>query len=185
MSSFLNGQILIAMPQMDDPRFQGGVILVCSHDADHAVGIVVNKLFNTLKLADLADQIDIGTPRFHGRAPIYNGGPVEPTRGMVIHSSDHHLPDTKPINGDMAMTTNVKILNEIANNVGPSDFIIALGHASWTAGQLEKELLDNVWLTMEYEQGLIFDAPPESIWNACFNRLGISVGNISAVAGHA
>ncbi|MCE2516288.1 MAG: YqgE/AlgH family protein [Alphaproteobacteria bacterium] len=185
MPGFLNGQLLIAMPQMDDKRFQNTVLLICSHDSTQAMGVVLNQRHNDLELSELAQQVGIGEPRFNANEPIHIGGPVEPSRGIVVHSSEHVLPDTTPINHDMAMTANIKVLSEIINGVGPNDFIIALGHASWTAGQLEKELRDNIWLTMPYESDLIFDHSPEEIWGACFTRLGISAGHLSTTAGHA
>ena len=185
MTSFLNGQLLIAMPQMDDERFQHSVVLVCSHDEKQAMGVVVNKRHQKLRLADVAEQIGIGTPRFYADHPIYNGGPMETSRGIVVHSAEHILPDTTMINNEMAMTSNIKVLSEIANGVGPDEFIITLGHASWTAGQLEQELMDNVWLTMPYEPDLIFDQDADAIWGACFTHLGISMVHMSGTAGHA
>lgn len=185
MPAYLNGQLLIAMPQMDDKRFQNTVLLVCSHDADQAMGVVLNVQHDELELGDLAEQVGIGTPRFNANEPIYKGGPVESSRGIVVHSSDHILPDTKPINEDMAMTSNIKILTEITNGIGPNHFLVALGHASWTAGQLDQELRDNIWLTMPYDAELIFDHSPDQIWAACYSHLGISLGHISTTAGHA
>jgi putative transcriptional regulator len=185
MPSFLNGQLLIAMPQMDDKRFQNTVILVCKHDANQAMGVVLNRHHDNLVLTNLAEQVGIGKPRFNADVPIYIGGPVSSSRGIVIHSSDHVLPDSTTINHDMAMTSNIKVLSEIINGVGPSKFLVALGHASWSAGQLDQELRDNIWLTMPYETDLIFDHSPTEIWNACFTRLGISAGHLSGTAGHA
>lgn len=185
MTAYLDGQLLVAMPQMDDKRFKQTVLLVCSHDADAAMGVVLNQQREDLYLKDLAEQVGIGTPRFNANIPIYRGGPVEQSRGIVIHSNEHMLPDSLPISHHMAMTSNIKILSEIAGGVGPNDYIIALGHASWTAGQLEQELHDNVWLTLPYEADLIFDNDSGDIWTSCFNRLGITAAHLSATAGHA
>ena len=185
MTAYLDGQLLVAMPQMDDKRFKETVILVCSHDGTSAMGVILNQKRKDLYLKDLAEQVGIGTPRFNTDIPIYNGGPVEQSRGIVIHSSEHMLPDSMDINRNMAMTSNIKILSEIAGGVGPEDFIIALGHASWTEGQLEQELHDNVWLTLPYEPELIFDNHADDIWASCFNHLGIATAHLSATAGHA
>jgi putative transcriptional regulator len=185
MSAFLTGQLLVAMPQMDDKRFRHTVLLICSHDENAAMGVIVNQPREDLHLSDLAEQLGIGTPRFNALDPIYNGGPMEQSRGIVIHSSEHMLPDSLTITPDMGMTSNIKILSEIANGYGPSDYLIALGHASWTGGQLERELHDNVWLTMPYEADLVFDQQVNEIWSSCFSRLGIATAHLSPVAGNA
>ena len=109
MTAYLDGQLLVAMPQMDDKRFKQTVLLVCSHDADAAMGVVLNQQREDLYLKDLAEQVGIGTPRFNANIPIYRGGPVEQSRGIVIHSNEHMLPDSLPISHHMAMTSNIKI----------------------------------------------------------------------------
>jgi putative transcriptional regulator len=185
MSGYLTGQLLIAMPQMDDTRFRHTVLLVCQHDDKSAMGVILNLRRDNVQLGDLSEQLGIGVPRFNSDEPIYNGGPVEQTRGVVVHSSDHMLPDSVSITNDMAMTSNIKILSEIANGIGPNQFIIALGHASWSAGQLDRELRDNIWLTMPYDADLIFANRSDDIWGACFSSLGISRGHLSTNAGHA
>ena len=185
MSGYLTGQLLVAMPGMDDRRFEHTVILVCQHDNSSAMGVILNQERDGLHLDDLSKQIGIGVPRFHEGEPIYYGGPVEQSRGIVIHSSDHILPDSVIISSDMAMTSNIKILSEISNGVGPNQFIIALGHASWSAGQLDRELRDNIWLTMPYDGDLIFANSSSDIWSACFSSLGISRGHLSMTVGHA
>ncbi|MGC6484520.1 MAG: YqgE/AlgH family protein [Candidatus Puniceispirillales bacterium] len=185
MAHFLTGQFLIAMPQMDDPRFSNTVIFICSHDEDAAMGVVINQAMEDLYLDSLAEQIGIGTPRFWGDTPVFNGGPMEQSRGLVIHSSDHMLPDSITINDRMAMTSNIKIINEIANGYGPQDFIVALGHASWTSGQLEREIRNNVWLTLPFQQDLIFNDRIDQTWMNCFSRLGISTSQMSPYYGHA
>ena len=185
MANYLAGQMLIAMPQMDDKRFRNSVILICSHDSDAAMGLIINQPMDGLYLDELAEQIGIGTPRFCGDVPIFNGGPVEQSRGMVLHSSEHVLPDTITINDRMAMTSNIKIIAEIGNGHGPTDFIVALGHASWSAGQLEDELRSNVWLTMPFQEDLIFGEPMGGIWSSCYSRMGISTAHISPFSGNA
>ena len=185
MAHYLTGQFLIAMPQMDDSRFRNAVIFMCSHDDDAAMGVVINQAMDGLYLDSLAEQIGIGTPRFWGETPVFNGGPVEPSRGLVIHSSEHVLPDSITISDRMAMTSNIKIINEIANGHGPQDFLVTLGHASWTAGQLEQEIRNNVWLTMPFQRDLLFSDKIDTIWPSCYSRLGISAAHISPFYGHA
>ena len=185
MAHYLTGQFLIAMPQMDDPRFRNTVIFMCNHDDDSAMGVVINQAMDGLYLDSLAEQVGIGTPRFWGDTPVYNGGPVEQSRGLVIHSSDHVLPDSININDHMAMTSNIKIISEIANGYGPQEFLVTLGHASWTAGQLEHEIKNNVWLTLPFQHDLIFNDNIDTIWAGCYTRLGIPTAQISTTYGHA
>lgn len=185
MANYLTGQLLIAMPQMDDKRFRNSVILICSHDSDAAMGVIVNQPVENLSLEGLAEQIGIGTPLFAGDTPVYNGGPMEQSRGMVVHSSEHMLPDSISITHSMAMTSNIKIITEIANGYGPREYIVTLGHASWSAGQLEREIRSNVWLTMPFQKDLVFSQSIDTVWASCFSRLGISAAHISCTAGHA
>ena len=185
MTNFLAGQMLIAMPQMDDARFRNTVLLICQHDQSSAMGLVINRPMDNLHLNQMAEQIGVGTPRFFGDTPIYNGGPVEQSRGMVLHSSEHVLPGSITINERIAMTSNIKIISEISNGCGPAEFIITLGHASWSAGQLERELRGNIWLTMPFEKDIIFGEEMESTWNSCFNRLGASAASVSPYCGNA
>ena len=185
MPCYLTGQLLIAMPQMNDQRFRNTVILICEHDENHAMGVVVNKPKQNLTLDDIAEQAGISPPKFYGNDLVYEGGPVTPTKGIVIHSTDHHLSGTKNINDTVAFTKNVKMLTEITNGNGPQNFIVTLGHAGWSKAQLESEIHDNVWLTMPCEDRLIFDQPHDQIWESCFTHLGIKASALSAVAGHA
>ena len=185
MSDYLNGQLLVAMPQMDDKSFKQSVVMLCSHDDDSAMGVVINHPMEGLKLKGLAKQIGITTPRTLGETPVFVGGPVEPSRGMVLHTTEHMLPDSINVNDRIAMTSNVKIINEIVNGHGPNDFIITLGHAEWAAGQLEDEIKSNVWLTMPFEEDLIFDKKNDSVWATCYARMGISAAHISPVIGNA
>ena len=185
MSNYLAGQMLVAMPQMDDKRFRNTVLVICKHDSESAMGLVVNRQMDNLQLDQMAEQIGVGTPRFFGDTPIHYGGPVEQSRGMVLHTSDHVLPGSITINDRVAMTSNVKIISEISNGCGPTDFIITLGHASWSPGQLERELRGNIWLTMPFEKDIIFNPEKESTWSSCFNRLGFTSASISPYSGNA
>ena len=185
MSNYLSGQILIAAPQMDDPRFHNTVLLICRHDASSAMGFILNKQAEGLSLNDLAEQVGLGTPRFCGDTPVHYGGPVETSRGMVLHSPDHVLPESEMVGDVAAITTNVRIISEIANGCGPNDFIIALGHAGWSAGQLEQELKGSCWITMPYVEDLVFGCLSDNLWSDCYNRLGIATEHISSSVGHA
>ncbi len=185
MKHALTGQLLIASPQMDDPRFANSVILICEHDADSAMGLIINQKTDDLDLDELATQLDIGTPKCNGDVPIHYGGPVEKSRGTVLHSTDHMIPETVTIGHVAAMTANIRIISEIAGGQGPSEFIIALGHAGWSAGQLEREIKDNCWITMPYAHDLVFSCLSRNQWQDCYSRLGIATEHMSASIGHA
>lgn len=185
MAQSFTGQLLIASPQMDDARFRNTVILICEHDDSSAMGLVINQRADGLDLGELSRQLGIGEPRFHGETPVHVGGPVETSRGMVLHSVDHVLPETIVVANVAALTSNIKIISEIANGHGPNEFIVALGHASWSAGQLEKELKSNSWITMPYAHDLVFGRPGRNRWLDCYSRLGIATEHMSASVGHA
>ena len=183
MTKSLAGQLLVASPQIDDSRFRNAVILVCEHDRSKAMGLIVNRQVDGLDLATMSKHLGIAKPRFHSDAPIYMGGPVESSRGIVLHSTDHVLPESVMIADVAALTAHIRIVTEIAKGQGPSDFIIALGHANWGAQQLEHELKNNVWLTMPYAHDLVFaDGDP---WHECYARLGIAVPHFSGQIGTA
>jgi putative transcriptional regulator len=181
----LLGQLLIASPQMDDPRFVNAVILICHHDETSAMGLIINHKADGMDLDELSKQLGTGTPRFGGDTPVHYGGPVEPSRGMVLHSSDHVLPETVMVSNEVAMTANIRIISEITNGYGPSEFIIALGHASWAAGQLENELKSNAWIIMPYAHDLVFSCLNRDQWQDCYSRLGIATEHMSSSVGHA
>ena len=185
MKNALTGQLLIASPQIDDSRFANSVILICKHDSDQAMGLIINQKVNNLDLDALTSQLDIGTPLFNGDVPIHYGGPVEKSRGIVLHSKDHMIPESIIIGDVAAMTANIRIISEIAEGHGPSEFIIALGHAGWTAGQLEKEIKDNCWITMPYAHDLVFSCLSRNQWQDCYSRLGIATEHMSSSIGHA
>lgn len=185
MTDYLVGQLLIAMPNMDDPRFHNSVVLICIHDDASAMGLMINRHAGSLTLNDLAAQIGIGMPAFFGNEPVFDGGPVDQARGMVLHSNDHLQPESISIGNNLAITSNIKILTEIANGCGPDKFLIALGHASWSPGQLERELMQNVWLTVPCDAELIFADDHRNVWSESFTRLGITAGQMATVSGHA
>ncbi len=185
-SPFLDGALLIASPAIGDPRFEGSVIFVCTHSDQGAMGLVLNRTAQGIAFPDLAEQLKL--PRIVRKAdvPVLIGGPVEPSRGFVLHSSDYALDRaTLRVSDDFAMTGNVDVLRDLARGRGPRRAMLALGHSSWGPGQLEQELKECAWLTTEASREIVFGTQSELMWSACLSRLGIEPGMLHAAAGRA
>ncbi len=181
----LQAQLLIAMPSMQDERFQRSVIFMCSHTADAgAMGLMINKQLPNLQFADLAKQLDIEA----GNSPpitMHFGGPVETGRGFVLHSDDYHRDATVPMAEGVSMTATVDILRAMASGAGPGEAILALGYAGWAPGQLEQEIQRNDWLHCTADSDLIFEVALDSKWEAAVRRIGIDPAMLSMQAGRA
>lgn len=190
---FLDGQMLIAMPSMDDERFARSVIYMCAHSDEGAMGIVVNQLAPDIKFPDLLVQLDVIKPSNKIELPprvgdvrVLKGGPVESGRGFVLHSSDFFLDDsTLPIDRDICLTATLDILKAIASGSGPDSAILALGYAGWGAGQLESEIQHNGWLHCAADRDLIFGDHMEDKYDRALRKIGIAPGMLSNEAGHA
>jgi putative transcriptional regulator len=184
-SGFLAHQLLIAMPSMLDPNFARSVALVCQHDAHGALGIVVNRLA-PLAVGDVLSQLgfEAGNPAVTA-APVYLGGPVQPERGFVIHDGDAAYDSTLSIAPGLKLTTSRDVLGALAAGRGPRRALLALGYAGWGAGQLESELRDNAWLTVDADHDLIFDLPIDARWEAAARLVGVDVARLSGEAGRA
>ena len=185
MPKFLDGHLLIATPAISDPRFMKSVIFLCSHDSNHAMGLVVNKIHEELNLEMLCESISFKTPRLTNNSIILNGGPMEVSRGFVLHSNDHILPDSKVISNDFAITCSTDLIKEIALGKGPVKYIITLGYASWNSGQLESELKQNSWLTMPADPEIVFYSEIEKKWSKALGVLGVSPNQITDQFGYA
>jgi putative transcriptional regulator len=191
--SYLDGQVLIAMPNMRDERFARTVIYICAHSSEGAMGIVVNQRAANINFPDLLVQLDvisdndrIQLPPRAGAIQVLKGGPVEPGRGFVLHSSDFFIENsTLPIDDGICLTATLDVLKAIAKGDGPGSALLALGYAGWAPGQLENEIQDNGWLHCSADPGLIFDADIANKYDRALKKLGIHVGMLSAQAGHA
>ncbi len=181
----LQGQLLIASPHMDDTRFKRSVIMMCQHDAQSAMGLVINKQASSLKLGDLYEKLDIGAPRFAVEDPVHIGGPVDSNRGFVLHSQDHMLPDSMAITHEIGLTASVEILRDITGGVGPSHTIVSLGCAGWSPGQLDREMSENVWLNLPASTDLVFEHDRETLWQQAFDAIGIDPAYFAGDAGNA
>lgn len=184
---YLAGQILIAMPSMSDPRFARTVIYLCAHNADGAMGLVLNRVISSISFRDLLEELKVDEPsEGQTSAPaIHFGGPVETGRGFVLHSADYVGPDSMPLSGKMALTATVDILKAIAAGTGPQRHLLALGYAGWGPGQLDGEMHENAWLSVEADPDLVFGDDLDEKWDRALAKLGISVSLLSTDAGHA
>jgi len=187
MSDSLNltDHFLIAMPAMADPRFANTLTYVCEHNKDGALGIVINRPID-MTLSSLFDQINVPlNDNPLGGAPVHFGGPVQIDRGFVLHRPLGNWQSTLAISDDLGLTTSKDVLEALARGEGPKDVFVSLGYAGWSAGQLEQELAQNAWLTVEANADVLFDVPPEGRLPAAMQLLGIDFSQLSEGAGHA
>jgi putative transcriptional regulator len=168
----LVGRFLVAAPSMPDERFQKSVVFICKHDDDGALGIIVNNKVEDLPLGQVYKQLGIDVPKISNIQPVLFGGPVEPTRGLVLHSADYKRNETLLIEGGMALTASIEILKDMAGGSGPQKAWLALGHSGWSPGQLDRELQDNAWLVVDADAALVFDTDLEAKWQRALDRLG-------------
>jgi putative transcriptional regulator len=185
ISGFVEGQLLVAVPHMEDPRFQHSVIYMCSHDRDGAVGLIVNKLIEHMPFADLLRQLNVTGQWSDKHIRVHFGGPVEPGRGFVLHSPDYAVEGTKKVGGEMALTGTTEILRDIALGRGPQQSLLALGYPRWGPGQLDREIQQNGWLVVGSDAPLLFDADLEGKWQRAIHKLGFEPGALTNVAGRA
>jgi putative transcriptional regulator len=182
--TWLNGHLLIAMPGMQDPRFGRTVLYMCSHSPEGAMGLIINRTYGEIRFADLMNQLGIaGTTR--RELPVHFGGPVDSSRGFVLHSADFQADQTLVVNGSVALTATRDILQAIAQGAGPNRAIFALGYAKWVAGQLDSEIQANEWLTAPADKDLIFDRDLDTKWQRAIGKLGFDPAMLSGEAGHA
>ncbi len=185
----LANHFLIAMPAMTDPNFSRTLTFLCEHNADGALGIIVNRP-TEMPLAELFQRVDIalaeGEPaaRF-ARQPVYYGGPVQTDRGFVLHRPAGEWQSTLNVNSDIALTSSRDILQSMGTHGEPAHVLVSLGYAGWSAGQLEWELAQNAWLTVAAEPSVIFAMPPESRLAAAMQLLGVNPAFLSDAVGHA
>ncbi|KAB2939838.1 MAG: YqgE/AlgH family protein [Hyphomicrobium sp.] len=190
---YLDGQLLIAMPVMSDPRFARSVIYMCAHSEDGAMGLIINQRASHISFPDLLERLGIvssngddGITDEVGRMSIHVGGPVETGRGFVLHSSDYFADDsTLPIENGVCLTATIDILRAIATGTGPNHAILALGYAGWSPGQLESEIQANGWLNCPADPDLIFDPNIEAKYARALAKLGIDPSHLVSDAGHA
>src|SRR3954465_14172252 len=190
---FLDGQMLIASPGMQDERFSRSLIYMCAHSSEGAMGIVINQPAPHISFQDLLVKLDvipeadkIIMPQRASGVTVLKGGPVETERGFVLHSADFFIENsTLPIDEGICLTATLDILKAIARGQGPASAILALGYAGWSPGQLENELQNNGWLHCSADRELIFGNDVESKYDRAMQKIGIRPGMLSSDVGHA
>lgn len=182
----LAGHFLIAMPGLGDPNFARGITFICQHGEDGAMGLMVNRL-SDYRLGDVLQQMHMPCERSDvAAAPVLSGGPVQPERGFVLHSSSGRDWDSSyHINDSLTVTTSRDILAAMADGEGPARALVALGYAGWAAGQLEQELRENAWLTVRADEGVLFDTALDERWGAAVALVGINPANLTSYSGRA
>lgn len=194
--SYLEGQLLVAMPDMKDPRFEKSVIYVCAHTADGAMGLILNQRAPNISFPELLGQLDIldelkadgqiVLPDHLHKIDVHIGGPVETGRGFILHSSDYHIPEsTLAVSQDICLTSTIEILRAIAAGRGPEQLLLALGYAGWAPGQLESEIQANGWLTCPADEALVFGPDIEHKYEHTMARIGVNPAFLISEAGHA
>lgn len=174
MSDNLVGKLLVAMPGIGDPRFEHTVIMMCAHDAEHAMGVVVNKPKEQLTLSDVFDHLGLETEGELAERVVLDGGPVRPDRGYVLHSEDFAAGEaTQDVAPGVRLTATRDVLVAVAGEEAPQDFLLALGCAGWGAGQLEQELMHNAWLVVDFDKAIVFDERHEEKWTRAIKTLGL------------
>lgn len=183
--SYLTGQFLIAMPGMQDDRFQQTVIYMCAHGPGGAMGLVVNKPMESISFPDMLEQLEIIVPPEGEGIDVLFGGPVETGRGFVLHSPDYVHDATMVVDDDVALTATIDVLKAIAGGDGPKQSLLALGYAGWGPGQLDDEIKENGWLCVDADPDLLFNTDVESKWQGAMKKLGIDPLMLSDSAGNA
>jgi putative transcriptional regulator len=184
-ASNLSNQFLIAMPGMADSNFAGAVVFVCEHSARGALGLVINRP-SDITVKELFDRVGLEAAPELASAPVLQGGPVQTERGFVLHEpTGVAYASTLAIPGGLEMTTSKDVLEHMASGGGPKRSLIALGYSGWNAGQLEEEIGQNGWLTVDSDRSVLFETPIDARFNAAMALLGFSPAMLSQTAGHA
>lgn len=201
-ATYLDGQLLLAMPGMTDPRFDRSVIYICSHSEEGAMGLVINSRAVNIDFPGLLDQLKVtyGPEQFPGEllaAPreeaeeteeeviLHAGGPVEIGRGFILHTADYVQESTMVISETIALTATIDILAAISQGTGPANYIVALGYTGWGEGQLEQEINRNSWLNIEADEELLFRTDLDLKWARAMAKLGVDITMLSTHAGNA
>lgn len=171
----LAGQLLVAAPEMSDPRFSKAVILMVQHDSKGALGIAINRPADEWPIVRLLDALGIDSKGSTGTVRLFAGGPVQPRLCFIVHSAEYRRPGTVNIDGRVAMTSNPEVLRDIGRREGPRESLVALGYAGWGPGQLDSELALGGWFTVPEEPNLVFEVDRSNLWDEAMKRHTISL----------
>lgn len=180
----LSGHFLISTPQMPDPRFQEQVILLCAHNKEGAMGVVINKPNEEISMMEVLLSTSIPLPE-GPLPPVYNGGPVEMEAGFILYHADQESGNSLKVSPKIYLSRESKLLEKISKGDGPEDYMFLLGYAGWGPGQLEAELMDNSWLTVPGDSSVLFHTPDEFKWKQAARRYGINISIFSDIIGNA
>ncbi|MCY3767784.1 MAG: YqgE/AlgH family protein [Gammaproteobacteria bacterium] len=184
--NYFENQFLVSTPQLDDPNFRQTVILLCKHDDEGAMGIVVNRLSGH-SARDVFEQLEIVVPNeVHTQIPVHNGGPVHPELGLIVHTDNPSgWESTVKMGGGLSLTSSKDILCDIARGDGPDRALLSLGYAGWKPGQLEHEIYSNYWFTTPADHGILFAPEVDSKWEKAAGLIGIDTRKYFHQIGHA
>jgi putative transcriptional regulator len=185
VASYLTGQLLIAMPSLEDPKLSYSVIFMCAHTDEGAMGILLNRPLVRPSFDDLLRQLDVAPLPPARRIRLCSGGPVENSRGFVLHTADWTGDGSLLVDDALALTASLDILKAIAEGGGPREGLLALGYVGWGPGQLDEEFQQNAWLSAPSDETLVFDTDHETKWRRALGKLKIDPLLLSGVAGHA
>jgi putative transcriptional regulator len=184
-SVYLTNQLLIAMPMLGDPNFSQTVTLVCEHSERGALGLIVNRPL-PMRMAEIFEQLEIEIPAGAvSERHVLRGGPMQTDRGFVVHRAQGEWDSTLKVSETLHVTTSRDILSAMARGAGPQDALVALGYAGWEGGQLEDEIRSNAWLSAPVDEGILFELPFESRWQAAGRLIGVDLARISPISGNA
>ena len=178
----LRNHFLVASPYLEDPRFHGAVIYLCEHSDEGALGLMVNQPLD-IHLGEILEQLDMDGDELD--VPVYSGGPVQQERGFVLHTPDRSWQNTAEVTGDVWLTTSRDVLSDIGSGIGPNHYLVCLGYAGWSEGQLEQELASNAWLNYPVKPEILFHTPPEERYQAVLTDMGVDITQLSEFIGHA
>ncbi|MBD84495.1 MAG: YqgE/AlgH family protein [Acidiferrobacteraceae bacterium] len=183
----LTNHFLVAMPKLEDPNFFQTVTLICQHDENGALGVVINRPIESLALYDVLSQLDLGAQMSQPEIlePVYAGGPVHNELGLVLHEGLGAWQSTIPVGEHMGLTSSRDVLESMVDGTGPKNALLSLGYAGWGAGQLESEIYQNSWLTVKAQPYLVFDTPPHERWEKSMEAMGLDLSRLVSEAGHA
>ena len=183
----LSNQFLIAMPELEDPNFYRTVTLICQHDENGALGVIINRTVDSLSINDVLRQFSLPKPESGhlGHQPIYVGGPVHNELGLVLHRGLGDWQSTLMVGDQLGLTSSRDVLEAIAHSSGPDNCLLVLGYAGWGAGQRDFEIQQNAWLTVSADPRIIFEVDVEQRWAQAATSLGVDITTLSTGAGHA
>ena len=181
----LAGHLLIATPVIQESCFARSVVYICAHNEEGAMGVIINSPVDSIDIKDILSQLDIDSASAPQEFPVHFGGPVEASRGFILHSSDYATADSLVQKDGIAVTASISILQEMAHGKSPAQGMLILGYSGWSPGQLESEIEGGSWIVVPASKQLVFNTDNEAKWNVALSTLGIDMGHFSTVVGHA